>query len=1020
MNKYIILANGTPLDTFEEVGISLNYQIQDILDITKRNTSYSKTIELPGTPHNNRFFNQIFDVNIDNINFNPNKRIPAVIRIGDNDILIGNLQLINILVDNRDIRYEVVIAGTLRDILGSINDYTLKNLDLSEYDHIRNKTNILASHNYQVVKNGTLTQTQTGDGYVYPYIINGNSDDIYDNWYIYDAFPALYIKTIVDKIFEFSNFTYTSNFFNSEYFKKLIMPYGEDKIQIDEAEEDNRDVLVGVDGSLPEFEGTTQYGNTMVATGYRAIFGSTIINYDSGWNYNSTNNYYFPLNRESGTLGNDDFQDNLSQWDFYGYTNQNPGYYDIDFDGQLVMKWFSDAGQDFKWKGDGDVEYIYYLIKIPTSGPSQILDQSGAPVPPGQYGTLFYQPSNEDFNDSPWYDDEGAVEFGVSANNVWLEPGDRVVIRFGINWTSAVKWNIQGVSLNQNQKMNLRPVLKESLNQQPTKFNVKPSSNASMGNEQIEMNQILPNIKQKDFLLNIIKMFNLIVQDNPAKENDLIIEPRDDFFASKQKVKDWNDKLDNDSDVKITPMSELDATAYRYKYKQDKDYFNETYLSETGKEYGELLVDVINDFSQEIKKTELIFSPTPDAEVYINDRVAPFFCDIVNNELKPKKVNHRILFYSGPLPLPQGQLYLKDYEGEAVASASLMNYYPYCGMWDYPDEPTYDLAFGRTDKIYWNTTQYPVSNLYQRFHKSTLQSIADKNARLLEATFHLTPVDIATFDFRDIIFLLGAYWRVNKIKDFNPVGADSLTKVVLYKIIDINIFEPDRVEIPTSNDSCPADIVLVRTKKGWVHVSPSGQLITEDCCNQLGGHYKNGGCYTRLIGPVRPGDLPVDGPFGPGPVGPVKPTIGGLDVVPISDKNGPIELSKNNNSINRPGVSVLGRGNYIPEDAERAFVLGNNNTMIPGVKDSVIIGDNIRAIDHGTIYLGDVKIDQTGNITTSRNLIIDGGEDIVFPVNKTNLIDIVDGSIESVRNRGGDSKARPIIDGSGNERQNPG
>ena len=69
MNKYIIEANGKPLDTFDDFNISLNYQIEDIMDITKRKTNFSKTIELPGTKNNNLFFQQIFDVNIDNIKF---------------------------------------------------------------------------------------------------------------------------------------------------------------------------------------------------------------------------------------------------------------------------------------------------------------------------------------------------------------------------------------------------------------------------------------------------------------------------------------------------------------------------------------------------------------------------------------------------------------------------------------------------------------------------------------------------------------------------------------------------------------------------------------------------------------------------------------------------------------------------------------------------------------------------------------------------------------------------------------
>ena len=45
--------------------------------------------------------------------------------------------------------------------------------------------------------------------------------------------------------------------------------------------------------------------------------------------------------------------------------------------------------------------------------------------------------------------------------------------------------------------------------------------------------------KMKSFLLDIIKMFNLIVMPNPDIEGNLIIEPRNDFYRSKQKVLDW-------------------------------------------------------------------------------------------------------------------------------------------------------------------------------------------------------------------------------------------------------------------------------------------------------------------------------------------------------------------------------------------------------------------------------------------------------------------------------------------------
>jgi hypothetical protein len=135
--------NGTILDTYGDIDISINYQIDDILDITKRNTTWTKTITLPGTSENNKFFKHIYDVNIDNITFNPAKRIPVLIRIGTNDVLKGFMQLMNVIIENKQIDYEVSIAGSFRNIITTIADYGLGQIDLKEYNHTRTQESII-------------------------------------------------------------------------------------------------------------------------------------------------------------------------------------------------------------------------------------------------------------------------------------------------------------------------------------------------------------------------------------------------------------------------------------------------------------------------------------------------------------------------------------------------------------------------------------------------------------------------------------------------------------------------------------------------------------------------------------------------------------------------------------------------------------------------------------------------------------------------------------------------------------
>jgi hypothetical protein len=1015
--KYPEKAESVELDINEDFSMSFNYQIEDILDISSRNTSYSKTVTLPGTPNNNIFFRNVFDVNIDNsISFNPSKRIAVTVRVDDNEIFLGVMQLLNIISLQDQLEYEVTLFGKLKDILTTLDDASIKDLDLSEYDHIRNLDNVVNSTDYIVkVWGQDVDFNEPGNGYVYPYIIQNQqmidesivfySEPTSSNFLITDAwitywsvpyaFPAVYLKTIMDKVFQFAGYTYTSNFFNSDYFKKLIIPFGSDKIQLNEQEVADRYMAAGIKSNTPEFDG----GNV---TGYRAITGQ--ITRGSSWWYNSAFSYFMPLNLDpiglgldpEVTIGNTTFRDRLNQWGEYGgFTASNDGFYDIDMDLKLVPKWIEQSGLDFRYQGDGILTYYYKIRKITQSG--TITDLYSSEVP------LTFSPSDNAWHQSPWYDTNGALVMNGSAQGVWLNAGDKIVIFFAVRYPETGNtWDVDGV-LFDNDRVRLRMVIKQSLDGSESYFKVEPSSNQSYGNELIKLNEILPNIKMKDLFLDIVKMFNLAINDNKFKDNDLIIEPRDDFFASKSKVLDWEGelKLDYDSEIKITPMSELDAKTYHYTYTEDNDFLNEEYTNETRSVWGELTIDVENDFSQNTNTTKLLFSPTPikyvpTANANIN-AAAPRFVTWDGEQFKPKAVKPRILFYN--------KLEFNDYNWIKIwntinndGDSRILTYWPYCGMWDHPSQPTYDLGFGKTEKIYHTTNSIPFNTLYEKFHKATLNNIIDKNSRLLEARFYLTPKDIATFDFRDVVFLLGSYWRVNKIKDYNPAGSDSLTTVILYKIVDVKTYDPDNVEIPTSNDKCPTDVVAIKNKRGgYTYISQSGQELNQDCCKQIGGRWIDGECKARRV-------------IGLDPLSPIRYVKGGPGVFPIEEPNGPLVLQSDQNT--NPGSAVIrGKQNFIEPGSGPSLVIGDNNTVLRGSDNSIIIGDGITATESDTIYLGDVKITPDGYIIPNKYYIIDGGEDEVMELTKINLIDIIDGTEDAIRNYGGDSKERPIIDG---------
>ena len=143
--------------------------------------------------------------------------------------------------------------------------------------------------------------------------------------------------------------------------------------------------------------------------------------------------------------------------------------------------------------------------------------------------------------------------------------------------------------------------------------------------------------------------------------------------------------------------------------------------------------------------------------------------------------------------------------------------------------------------------------------------------------------------------------------------------------------------------------------------------------------------FGRIVRPVKPGVLPAPAPGPIKPVGPIRPIVGVIAEI--------IRLRNSQSGV----IGYTG-----------AFIQGKNN-IVPTGFEGIVLADNVNATENG-IYIGDIRIDQSGNIINIRGTIIDGGVDVVYPFYKTDPIDILDGTIDAVRNVGGYSKARPIID----------
>ena len=300
----------------------------------------------------------------------------------------------------------------------------------------------------------------------------------------------------------------------------------------------------------------------------------------------------------------------------------------------------------------------------------------------------------------------------------------------------------------------------------------------------IAMVNAIPHTKQRDFFMSLVKMFNLYVQADTQNDRHLIIEPREDFLTSD--IVDWSQKLDNSKDVSYLPMGALDSKDYLYKYKQDKDYYNELYEATWDEVYGQEKFEITNDFLKNEFKTELIFSPTCSVGKDYNQMVLPTIKKYDeslasgHNEIRLMS-NIRILYFGG---MKTG--YWRHYHAGGITTNST---YPYAGHLDDPFNPTLDLNFGINKEIYYDNTFAPITltdnTIFNKYHKKFIEEITDVNSKVVRGYFNLNPSDIKSLSFRKQYRFNNAYFRLNKIENYNP---SELTMCEFLKIKDAEVF----------------------------------------------------------------------------------------------------------------------------------------------------------------------------------------------------------------------------------------
>jgi len=685
-----LFVEGYEVDTLGDIDVDFTYSISEISDIEKRNTNYSKTIILPSTPVNQKLFGNIFDISINNdyystdpnilVNFNPSKQAKAQVYLDNVKIFDGILRLSKVNNTQGGITYETNLFGRLRDIIQELGDKTLADLDFSDYAHIWNNANIVDSWE--------RTQWVDGqDNYVYPLVDYGLSVDGI-SYPLKNFKPAIFVREILKRMFAEAGFEIVAPFFDTQYFKKLLLITAEKGIT------KQLTTILNADGDSYEYEAT----------------GATYLEPQ----------YFTP------TVNN-------------GFTNN--------------------SGIKFTWNREQTIKtglhYIGNFRFEPLAGPTTWktnwtlrVSINGIPV--------IERTRIINFNS---IDDYFNWDIDVNVNAEFKENDYVEVFLEG----EATAGNLDMRIINNNQDISIG--------------NIVPIAVDIQEGDTIEIADTLPkSMKQRDFLKSIITMHNLYITQDKLRDNVLEIVPYTLFYrAFKNEAVDWTDKLDQSSDIVITPLSELTAKEYRIAFEDDADYWSTFYKTKFNEGYGESRTIIDNDFQLDTKTIKVIFAP-PVMREEVAGRVMIHLYKVENNVKVVDNFKARIAYWKPQVPCPTN--WTMTFE----AGSSSYSAYPYAGHLNDPIEPVNDLLFGTPKEVYFSIGEYPSANLFGAYYEPLISAIGDKNSRLLEGKFYLTPQDIMDLDFRTIVKVGNHYYNLQKIDKFNPIQ-NTLSQVSLFKIL---------------------------------------------------------------------------------------------------------------------------------------------------------------------------------------------------------------------------------------------
>lgn len=204
MNRVEINIGGKKIDLYSDINYSITLQSNDFAELRTRQFSYTNKFKIPKTSKNKILFDLLGETG------SVSEKPYRVIR--DLSVSYNGVQVVNNgygYLKDTDKDYNIVIYDGLIDFLETIRNKTLEELDYSDINH-------------EFDINTIVNSWDNDEGYIYGVCKTIHPLNRFD--VIADLpCPAIYLKTLFEKISDISGYTFNGDLFLDDLFLKTVM-----------------------------------------------------------------------------------------------------------------------------------------------------------------------------------------------------------------------------------------------------------------------------------------------------------------------------------------------------------------------------------------------------------------------------------------------------------------------------------------------------------------------------------------------------------------------------------------------------------------------------------------------------------------------------------------------------------------------------------------------------------------------------------------------------------------------------